>query len=42
MKINFNLIEKYKNMLEISDFEQDCYSRTAEGVYMKSVMIVLE
>ena len=33
IKINNNLIEKYKNMLENSDFEQDYWSRTAQGVY---------
>ena len=33
IKINNNLIEKYENMLENSDFEQDYWSRTAQGVY---------
>ena len=33
IKINNNLIEKYKNMLENSDSEQDYWSRTAQGVY---------
>ena len=27
------LIEKYKNMFEIPDFEQDYWSRTATGIY---------
>ena len=33
LKINNILIEKYKEMLEIPDFEQDKYSRTAEDNY---------
>ena len=33
LKINSMLTEKYKAMLEISDFEQDCFSRKAEGIY---------
>ena len=33
LKINNLLIKKYKDMLYIPDFEQDCYSRTTEGVY---------
>ena len=33
LKINNTLIEKYKDMLENPDFEQDYWSRTAEGVY---------
>ena len=33
LKINNILIDKYKNMLENSDFEQDHWSRTAEGIY---------
>ena len=33
LKINNILIEKYRIMLENSDFEQDNWSRTAEGVY---------
>ena len=33
LKIINILIEKYKDMLENPDFEQDHWSRTAEGVY---------
>ena len=33
LKINIILIEKYKNMLENSDFEQNYWSRTAIGIY---------
>ena len=33
LKINNILIEKYKIMLENSDFEQNYWSRTAQGVY---------
>ena len=33
LKINSILIEKYKNMLENSDFEQNYWSRTAIGLY---------
>ena len=33
MKLNNILIEKYKDMLENPDFEQDYYSRTAIGTY---------
>ena len=33
LKINNTLIEKYKNMLENSDFEKDYWSRTATGIY---------
>ena len=33
LKINNTLIEKYKDMLENPDFEQDYWSRTAEGIY---------
>ena len=33
LKINNILIEKYKNMLENSDFEQNYWSRTAIGIY---------
>ena len=33
LKINKILIEKYKDKLENPDFEQNHYSRTAEGVY---------
>ena len=31
LKINNTLIEKYKDMLENPNFEQDYWSRTAEG-----------
>ena len=33
LKRNIILIEKYKNMLENSDFEQKYWSRTATGIY---------
>ena len=33
LKINNILIEKYKKMLENSDFEQNYWSRTSQGVY---------
>ena len=33
LKINNILIEIYKNMLENPDFEQNHWSRTAEGIY---------
>ena len=33
LKINNILIEKYKNMLENSDFEQNYWSRTSQGIY---------
>ena len=33
LKINIILFVKYKNTSENSDFEQDYWSRTAEGVY---------
>ena len=33
LKIINILIEKYKNLLKNPDFEQDYWSRTAEGVY---------
>ena len=33
LKMNDILIEKYKNKLENSDFEQTYWSRTAEGIY---------
>ena len=33
LKINTILIEKYKDMLENPNFEQDCWSRTAMGIY---------
>ena len=33
LKINNTLIEKYKNMLENPNFEQNYWSRTATGIY---------
>ena len=33
LKINNILIEKYKNMLENSDFEKNYWSRKATGIY---------
>ena len=33
LKINNILIEKYRDMLENSDFEQNYWSRTATGIY---------
>ena len=33
LKINNILIEKYKNMLEFPDFEQNKYSITSTGIY---------
>ena len=33
MKINNTLIEKYQDMLRNPGFEQDYWSRTAEGIY---------
>ena len=33
LKINFTLIEKYKDMIKNTDFEQDYWSRTASGIY---------
>ena len=33
LKINNNLIEIYKDMIKNSDFEQNYWSRTAQGVY---------
>ena len=33
LKINNILIEKYKNMLENPDFEQNKYSLTSKGIY---------
>ena len=33
IKINIILIQKYKNMLESPNFEQNYWSRTAEGIY---------
>ena len=35
LKINYILIEKYKDLLENPNFEQDYWSRTAEGLYKK-------
>ena len=36
LKINNILIEKYKDLLKNPDFEQDYWSRTAQGVYKKA------
>ena len=33
LKVNHIVTEKYKDMLENPDFEQDYYSRTAKGIY---------
>ena len=33
LKINNILIEKYKDILENPNFEQDYWSRTAKGIY---------
>ena len=33
LKLNINLIEKCKDMIKNFDFEQDYWSRTAQGVY---------
>ena len=33
LKINNTLIEKYKDVIKNSDFEQNFWSRTAQGVY---------
>ena len=33
LKINSTLIDIYKNMVEKPDFEQNYWSRTAEGIY---------
>ena len=33
LKLKNILIEKYKDMLKNPDFEQDYWSRTAQGVY---------
>ena len=33
LKIIIILIEKYKNMIEDPNFEQNCWPKTAEGVY---------
>ena len=33
LKINNTLIEKYKELLKNPDFEQNCYSRTATGIF---------
>ena len=35
LKVNDILIEKYKDLLEKSDFEQNYYSRTATGIFKK-------
>ena len=35
MKLNNILIEKFKDMLENPDFEQDYWSKTAIGIYKK-------
>ena len=35
LKINNTLIEKFKDFLKDSDFEQNHWSRTAEGIYKK-------
>ena len=34
LKINNILIEKYKNLIEFPDFEQNHYSITSTGIYM--------
>ena len=34
LKLNIILIEKYKNLLENSDFEQNYWSRTSQGNYI--------
>ena len=33
LKINNILIEKYRDMLENPDFEQNCYSINSTGIY---------
>ena len=33
LKIDNNLIEIYKDMIKNPDFEQNCWSRTAKGIY---------
>ena len=33
LKISIVLIEKYKKKLEVPDFEQNYWSRTATGIY---------
>ncbi len=33
LKLNNILIEKYKDMIKNPDFEQNCFSRTARGIY---------
>ena len=33
LKINNILFDKYKDMIKTSDFEQDYWSKTAQGVY---------
>ena len=35
IKINNILIKEYTNMIKNPDFEQDCWSRTSQGVYKK-------
>ena len=40
LKINKILIEKYKNMLENSDFEQTYWSRTTTGFYKIGQVII--
>ena len=42
LKINNTLIEKYKDMLENPEFEQNYYSSTSTGIYIKFVMILLD
>ena len=39
LKINNVLVQKYKNMLENSDFEQNYRSRTATGIYKKEKIV---
>ena len=34
LKINNILIEKYKDILQNHDFEHDCWSKTAEGIFI--------
>ena len=33
LKVNNILVEKYKDMIKNPDFEQNCFSRTAKGIY---------
>ena len=42
LKINTTLIEKYKDILENPDFEQNYYSRTAIALYIKLDMMLLD